>query len=106
MPVDIVDGITPDTTAALAELRKRDPEKLRRAIVLTLEVSGGLATAPDLARRYHLSTQRMYELVARKEFPEPVAIVSGGRTRLYLVAQVDVWQRERARRLGEEHRAR
>jgi predicted DNA-binding transcriptional regulator AlpA len=96
----LIDGLPDDTKVSLEQLKKSDPVKLRKALALSLEISGGLATVPDLAKRWHLSRQRVYALSRQHTFPKPVATVGGGKIALYLLAECDAWNDARASNKG------
>lgn len=53
---------------------------------------GGLANQADLARRWSISRPRMCELVRKPDFPEPVAVVSGGKSPLWAINEAEEWR--------------
>ena len=61
-------------------------QRLRRE----LEERGGLVNQAALASRWGVSPQRVGQLMAAKDFPEPLAQV--GRTALYLADECDAWR--------------
>ena len=60
-----------------------------------------LLGAADLAARWGYTRQGVHQLAARPGFPEPVAAVNGGRIRVWLLADVEAFERGRPE-LGDQ----
>lgn len=60
-----------------------------------------LLGAADLAARWGYTRQGVHQLAARPSFPEPVAAVNGGRIRVWLLADVETFERGRPE-LGDQ----
>ena len=55
----------------------------------------------DLAARWGYTRQGIHQLAARPGFPMPVAVVNGGRIRVWLLADVEAFEQERPE-LGDQ----
>jgi len=55
----------------------------------------------DLAARWGYTRQGVHQLAARSGFPVPAAAVNGGRIRVWLLADVEAFERERPE-LGDQ----
>jgi hypothetical protein len=55
----------------------------------------------DLAARWSYTRQGVHQLVIRAGFPAPIATVNGGRTRVWLLADVEAFEQGRPE-LGDE----
>ena len=60
-----------------------------------------LLGAADLAARWGYTRQGVHQLAGRPGFPEPVAAVNGGRIRVWLLADVEAFERGRPE-LGDQ----
>ena len=60
-----------------------------------------LLGAADLAARWSYTRQGIHQLAARPGFPAPVAAVNGGRIRVWLLADVEVFEQGRPE-LGDQ----
>lgn len=49
----------------------------------------------DLAARWGYTRQGVYQLAGRSGFPAPIAAVNGGRIRVWLLADVEVFEQGR-----------
>lgn len=49
----------------------------------------------DLATRWGYTRQGVHQLAARLGFPAPVAVVNGGRTRVWLLSDVETFEEGR-----------
>lgn len=58
-----------------------------------IQVSGGLASQADLARRWGMSRQRVGILVRQPGFPEPAATVNG--QPVWLADEAAIWRQHR-----------
>lgn len=55
----------------------------------------------DLATRWGYTRQGVHQLTARTGFPAPAAAVNGGRIRVWLLADIEVFEQERPE-LGDQ----
>ena len=55
----------------------------------------------DLATRWGYTRQGVHQLAARPGFPEPVALVNGGRTRVWLLTDIEAFEQGRPE-LGDQ----
>lgn len=53
----------------------------------------GIASQADLARRWSVSRQRVWQMTREPRFPAPVALVSG--RPVFVIAEADEWKRDR-----------
>ena len=55
----------------------------------------------DLAARWGYTRQGVHQLAARPGFPAPAAVVNGGRIRVWLLADIEVFEQSRPE-LGDQ----
>lgn len=60
-----------------------------------------LLGAADLAARWGYTRQGVHQLAAHSGFPAPVAVVNGGRIRVWLLADVEAFEQRRPE-LGDQ----
>lgn len=72
-------------------MRAREVESIRRRI----DAAGGLVNAADLARIWDLSRERLRQIVAEADFPEPIG--HPGVRPVWLREQCEDWRRAHAK---------
>lgn len=58
-----------------------------------------LVGVAEIQRMLRVSRPRVDQLANKKDFPEPVAVLAGGR--IWLRRDVEAWARARGRQLGD-----
>jgi prophage regulatory protein len=49
----------------------------------------------DVRKKLHLSSSKLFDMIAREQFPKPFIIVPGGRAVGWLEGDVDAWITDR-----------